>query len=188
VFQVGSGLPTSGSPTFTPSFATVGSGHTFQAFYFTNLGSGNNWNGTGFDTLYAVDSGGATLGKYSYSGGSWALNNTKSLAGILDVTGSTQGTTATLFVTTAGTLESFTDTAGFNASSNGSFTSIATAGSNYVFRGAAAVPEPGPFVLVAVTGLTMAACGLRRKKCSPIPLDFGSEPIPQEVIDHPRCR
>jgi hypothetical protein len=162
VFQVGSGLPTSGSPTFTSSFSP-GSTQKFQSFYFTNLGSGNNWNGTGFDTLYAVDSSGATLGKYSFNGTSWALNNTKSLAGILNVAGSTQGTTVTLFVTTASKLESFTDTAGYNVNLSGSFTSLATAGSNYAFRGVAAIPEPGPFLLTALSGLAMAVYGLRRQ-------------------------
>jgi len=152
VYQVGSGFPTSGSPTFTSSVAPGGT-PTLQSFYFTRLGGGATWNG--YDTVYVVDSGGGTLGKYSYSGGSWVLNNTKSLAGVLDVTGSTQGTTATLFVTTASALESFTDTAGFNANSNGSFTSIATAASKYAFRGVAAIPEPGPLLLTTVSGLVV---------------------------------
>lgn len=154
VYHVGSGFPTSGSPSFTSSFSP-GSTQVFQSYYFTNLGSGNNWNGTGYDTLYAVDSTGTTLGKYSFNGTTWSLNNTKSLAGILDVTGTTQGTTVTLFVTTASALESFTDTAGFNANSNGSFTSLATAGTKYAFRGVAAIPEPGPFLLTALSGLAM---------------------------------
>ncbi len=162
VFHVGSGLPTSGSPTFTSSF-TPDPTSQYQSFYFTNLGSGNNWDSTGFDTLYTAGTNSNALFKYSFNGTSWVLNNTVSLAGIMDVTGSTQGTTVTLFVTTGTDLESFTDTAGYNANLNGTFTSLATAGSNYVFRGVAAVPEPGPLLLSGLTGLAMAVWGRRNR-------------------------
>ena len=50
------------------------------------------------------------------------------------------------------------------------FTTLATAGSNYAFRGVAYVkgtPEPGSFVLAAVTGLGIAILGLRHKKRQP---------------------
>jgi hypothetical protein len=59
VFQAGSGLPTSGSPTLTSSISPGGTPH-LQGFYFTNLG-GKNWNSTGFDTLYVANVNGQTL-------------------------------------------------------------------------------------------------------------------------------
>ncbi len=42
-------------------------------FFFANLGSGANWNGTGFDTVYVVDNQSAygAILKYSYNGSTW---------------------------------------------------------------------------------------------------------------------
>jgi hypothetical protein len=166
VFQAGSGLPTSGSPTLTSSISPGGTPH-YQGFYFTNLG-GKNWNNTGFDTLYVVNVNAQTLEKYSYNGTSWALNNSQSLGFIIDVTGVTQGTNVALYATTnttgTGGLDAFIDTSGYNQNSNGTFISLATPGTNYAFRGVAVVPEPGPFVLAALAGLAMAVWSPKRKK------------------------
>jgi hypothetical protein len=165
VYQVGTGLPTGGSPTLTSSFA--GSTQVYQSFYFTNLGSGNNWNGTGYDTLYAIDSAAGNLCKYSFNGTSWVANGTTSTSQFLNLTGYTQGTSVTLFITASGgtNVEAYTDTSGFSQTMNGSFSTLASAGSNYSFRGVAYVrgtPEPGSFVLVAAAGVVMTLLRLRR--------------------------
>jgi hypothetical protein len=160
VYQVGSGLPTSGTPTLTSSINPGGTPH-YQGFYFTNLG-GKNWNSTGFDTLYAVNVNAQTLEKWSFNGTSWVLNNSQSLGFVADVTGTTQGTTVNLFLTvhltTTGGLYSYTDTSGFNQNANGTFTSLASPGTNYAFRGVAYIrntPEPGAFILAAAASLAM---------------------------------
>ncbi len=174
VFQVGSGLPTSGSPAFTSSFTP--DTNTYQSFYFTNLGSGHNWNGTGFDTVYAVNAGGA-LFKYAFNGTSWVSNGSISQFGYMDIAGYTQGTSVTLFITYgSGTgVESFTDSTGYNQSVNGTFTSLAGAGGNYSFRGVAYIrgtPEPGAFVLTAGAGLALLGLGLRRQNWPTALLDL----------------
>ncbi len=50
--DTGSSVKTSSSSNYTDGSP--------QTFFFANLGSGNNWNGTGFDTLYIIDTQGSS--------------------------------------------------------------------------------------------------------------------------------
>lgn len=154
VHKVGAGLPTSGPQTYTGSITTTAQ---IQSFYFTNLGSGNNWASSGFDTVYTAD--GANLSKFSFNGTSWALNNAVAVTGIGNIIGTTSGSTVTLYGTdttaSTGRIISLTDTAGFNVNNNGSATTLATAGTNYAFRGISFAPVA--VVTPVITGTATAA-------------------------------
>ncbi len=158
VHKVGSGLPISGPQTYTGSITTAAQ---IQSFYFTNLGSGNNWASSGFDTVYTAD--GTNLSKFSFNGTTWALNNAVAVTGIGNIIGTTSGSTVTLYGTdttaSTGRIFSLTDTAGFNVNNNGSATTLATAGTNYAFRGisfAPVAPVSTPTVTIAATDAAAA--------------------------------
>lgn len=156
---VGTGTPTTAGQTITnlPGFpASTGSPY---GFFFADL------DGTaGVDTVYVADDTASTGGiqKYSLVGGNWTLNNTIVGTSLRGLTGVVTGNTVTLYASGNGnTLYSLADTAGFNAGSNGTLTSIATAGTNTAFRGiVAVVPEP---TSLAALGL-VAAAALRRRR------------------------
>ncbi|MDR3659971.1 MAG: cadherin-like domain-containing protein, partial [Mycobacterium sp.] len=93
-----------GSVTINTGSYTTGSPLTF---FFANLGSGHNYNSTGDDTLYIIDTkgGSGAVLKYSYNGSSWTYEggragpDTTSGAQLLGLTGSVSGSTATLYLT-----------------------------------------------------------------------------------------
>ena len=106
------------------------------------------------DTLYiaddsAVASGGGIL-KFSLSStNQWVSNGT--VAGSIgstnlqlrSLTGSVSNGAVTLFAAGQATLVSLTDSSGYNATNNGTLTTVATAGTNKVFRGVAFAPAAG---------------------------------------------
>ncbi len=155
LYKIGTGLPVSGPQAYTSSIP-AGTAQ-YNSFFFTNLGSGNNWAGTGFDTAYTADTNGNLLAKWSFNGSVWSASGTVPLSGVANITGVTSGSNVTLYGTTGATstgiLFSLSDTTGFNGNLTGSPTTLATAGTNYAFRGVSFVPQT---VLVTQPDLTVS--------------------------------
>jgi predicted extracellular nuclease len=135
---VGSGTPTTSGQTITnlPGFPTTGSPY---GFFFADLDSGV----AGLDTLYVADDTANVIQKFSLVSGTWTANGTKALATVRGLTGVASGSSVTLYVTNGSTLQTLTDTSGYNATITGTLTSIATAGANTAFRGVAFAPSSG---------------------------------------------
>lgn len=170
VFNVGSGLPTSGdqysSMIISGGTATSPSNSPWE-FFFAND-----------STLYVANAetsapfnGG--LQKWIRTSGSWSLTWTANAAGAVGVRGLTglvtgssvqlYGITAMTSGTDANSLVALSDTLG--GTTLPSFSTLATAGSNYVFRGVALapVPEPSSVVLVLAGAGALVAAGRRLK-------------------------
>ena len=167
VLQVGSGLPTSGPQTFTPSFP-INTSLQFQSFYFADLSPTVGWNGSAIDTIYAsntANSAVATLYKYSFDGAAWLETGTTNFASLANVTGLTTGTTVQLWGSTSesgGSVQTLTDTSGYNQPLAASFVPLATpvaADANTAFRGIVRIGAsqiPLPAVSVISVGATSA--------------------------------
>jgi hypothetical protein len=118
----------------------------------------------GVDTLYVADTNNGLV-KYSFDGTTWTQRGASDVGGALaGITGFVNGTSASLFVTTfdGTTVESFTDTAAFNADLTGAFADLITAGSGIHFRGVSIVPEPGSLLLGGAACVGLAGTALRR--------------------------
>ncbi len=150
---VGAGTPTTSGQTVTPlpgiplttTNVTTTNTSPYQ-FYFADLTAAV----AGVDTLYVTDDRSSTTGgglyKFSLVSGSWVSNGVaaNSLRGL---TGAASGTTVTIYATTAAatsgnTIVSLIDTGGYNnAFSTTTFTTVATASANTVFRGIDFAPQ-----------------------------------------------
>ena len=64
-----------------------------QSIYLADLSASV----AGVDTLYAVETAGATINKYSLIGSTWTLNNTVPSGGIQNLTGVVNGSSVTLY-------------------------------------------------------------------------------------------
>ncbi len=135
--SVGSGVPTNTGNTATnlPGFPTTGSPY---QYFFADLSASV----AGVDTVYVADDTPGTIQKFSLVGGNWTSNGS-----IATGTASTRGLTAivngasvSLFGTTGSSLITVVDTSGYNAAPPSTATSIASAGTNKVFRGIALAP------------------------------------------------
>ena len=148
MFQVGTGLPTSGAQPYNALIPT--SLEQYNAFLLFDLDP----NEPGLDTLYLSDSwqNNSSLDKWSLVNGTWEFNNdipfpsnpTDSHFGL---TGIASGDTVTLYVTSTSagngpsSLSIVSDTSGYNADNNGSFTRLVDAPFNTVFKGVAMAPS-----------------------------------------------
>ncbi|MFM7205586.1 MAG: hypothetical protein ACKO4T_02795, partial [Planctomycetaceae bacterium] len=110
----------------------------------------------GADTMYTLSTVSSQLLKYSYNGTSW-LTSGSIASSASNLAATNVGGTVTLYLTTGSNLRVLTDTSGYNASINGSFTTLATAATNTAFRGVGVfvVPEPSMYAMVVAA----AACG-----------------------------
>jgi hypothetical protein len=141
VGTVGTGTPNTSGQTTTnlPGLSPVPASP--YGFFFADL----NGAVPGVDTLYIADdstgAGGGIL-KYSLVGGSWVSNgNVSSAAALRGLTGVVNGNgTVTLYAGGNTSIVTMTDTGGYNGAITGALTSIATAGTNKVFRGIAFTP------------------------------------------------
>jgi predicted extracellular nuclease len=140
---VGTGTPTTTGQTITTLPGLSTSTGLPNQFYLADLTAAV----AGVDTLYIADDSASASGggiqKYSLVAGSWVSNGTATTASLVrGLTGSTSGTSVSLFATSATALFSLTDTAGYNATiSIGAATQIATAATNTAFRGVAFAPQ-----------------------------------------------
>jgi hypothetical protein len=157
IYQVGTGLPTSGTPTDTAllSGANLPANFGPDQFAFATLGSG-----PGPNTLYVADgSNGATSGepnaveKYSLESGIWTATGSVTVPLAVGIAVSVSGGVASLYVTGATSssaanntvLYGITDSSGFDGSlSSAAVNVLANAPANTDFKGLAWAPAtPG---------------------------------------------
>lgn len=137
---VGTGTPTTSGNTTSnlPGYPTATTSP--YQFFFADLDAVV----PGVDTVYVADdsslAGGGGAQKYSLVGGNWTFNGTIGLATTRGLTATVSGTIVTLYVTNGTTFQTATDTSGYNAAPNGTFASLAPAGTNTAFRGIALAP------------------------------------------------
>ena len=139
---VGTGLPTSGSPTFT----TLING-SIQPYGYALLSLGG---GSAPDTLYTADESTNSILKYSLVGGAWTAEGSIGVpAGVTGLDGLTANdvdgqaqiyATANGSSSTGGYLLSFTDTTGAGNQVSGIASQVATASAGEAFRGIAFAP------------------------------------------------
>lgn len=168
--SIGTGLPTATGQTITnlPGFPTTGTSP--YSYFFADLSPTES----GVDTVYVADDS-LGLQKYTKVSGSWALNGTVATT-IRGITGNVGGASVvTLYGTTTNTsgnaLVAYTDTSGYNARPAfaaksegdamipGAPTTIATAGTNTVFRGVQFAPLSTTVAMAAVSGRVLSAHG-----------------------------
>jgi len=133
VFQVGTGLPTSGDQTFTNLFPIGLQGAAqYNSYYFADLSPGVGYNGTPIDTMYTVDSNGAlgAVSKWTYNGSNWFIQGEAAFANMISIVGSTSGSSVTLYGTTknnGSNLVKLNDASGYNSTLVASWENLATA-------------------------------------------------------------
>jgi hypothetical protein len=166
IAPVGSGLPTSGTPSLTNiPFSPTGSAPA-EPYQYTFLTLGT---GSAPDTLYVADNQSASsstgvITKYSLVSGSWVQEGTVSVPFVTGETANDVAGTVTIYATASGTngttgsLYRITDSSGAGGALAGTATKIATAPSNEAFRGVAFAPGttigsggPPPPVLPTIT-------------------------------------
>jgi hypothetical protein len=185
VGTVGSGLPSSGSPTFSLLPGSPDASGTPYAFALVTLGTGSTPN-----TLYVADgsSSAPSILKFGLSSGTWVAEGSISVTvpsgdTLTGLAVSVSGSTATLFATAGGggasgggALFKTTDSTGAGGTASGSVTTpIATAASDEAFRGVALVPTASvgnglpeaPFAVMLPLGAVLIGAtvfGLTRRR------------------------
>jgi hypothetical protein len=167
--QVGTGLPTTPGQTTTRLPNASGNLEPYGMLLLDR-----NAVVPGFDAMYVADQSPAVgIVKYSFDGTNWASQGSTGSQlgdnrGATGLTGVISGTSVVLYATmsTSSTtsLERFVDTTAFNAPITGSFTPLATAGANTVFRGVAfapVAPPPPPTATASATATIPAGPCLR---------------------------
>ncbi len=167
VATVGSGLPTSGSNTITNLPGMPITGSHVSAFFFAHLNTGVG--GTAPDTLYVTDDtnpvapgANGQITKYSLEGSNWVNKGSVTAPGIRGLTGAVNSSsslaapTVTMYGSTGsgsgagGSLYAYVDTTGYDVAPTGTVTTIATAGTNQVFRGVDFAPNAAPVLDTSV--------------------------------------
>ena len=160
VYSLGTGKPTSGTPTAT-SVAASSSPYQFQLL-------DESANVAGLDTLYLADDGGSVK-KFTFDGSSWNASGTTSLTNVRGLTAVDDGHGGvTLFATTSsstgpGGLYKIADTSGFGNTLTAAATLLASASSNTAFRGVAFTPVPEP-TSMGLIGMASIALLARRRR------------------------
>ncbi len=158
--SVGSGLPTTGGQAIASLLPTGNSLTSPDTFFFADLDPAT----PGLDTVYvADDSNGIMKYCYSASTGAWVYEGNKGSGsnGYRGLTGEVLSNGSVMLFSTrnggggaagGGQLVSIDDASGFDNTTTGSFTLLATASNDTAFRGVAlapvsAVPEPSALLL-----------------------------------------
>ncbi len=146
-----SGLPTSATTATAVIAGVSGQGTDPYDFAFNDL-----------NTIAYIADAAVGVQKFTWSGSAWvhAYNITTAATGLTGLAVDFTGGNPVIYALNPTNLYSFTDTG-----SAGAMTSIATAGSNYAFRGLdfAPVPEPTTWALIGL-GLGFMVWNLRRKR------------------------
>jgi hypothetical protein len=156
IFQIGSGLPTSGTPTTTALLSGANLPTSFgpDQFALVTLGTGSTPN-----TLYVADGSNGASGagpnaveKYSLESGVWTATGSVPVPLVTGLAVSVTGGVASIYVTGATSdtaanntiLAGITDSSGFGGTLTGSATTLATAPTGTDFKGLAFAPStPG---------------------------------------------
>lgn len=154
-------------------------------YFFNNPLNANTWNGTTYNTLYLADertaANGGGIQRWVYDGTNWVntgslgytLNGNgggvRGLSASIDLTNPLQPLVnlwATSIQTSANNLVFLSDTLSAGSGSFGSFTTLATAPTNTVFRGVdiAAIPEPTTVIFLGGAGLMTAGAFFYRRR------------------------
>ena len=181
VFEVGTGLPTTGNQTLAASFGNQGIANPYNSFALARLGTGTSWNGTGFDTIYAVENNtaaGSSVQKWNFDGTSWTAAGNITVVGANHIAiRQNSAASVDLFVTTQtptaltlSTIQAITDTSGFGGTLTGTFTTILTGTGNEGFLGIAftPVPEPGTVLAISAGALALIGAVRRHRKGEPV--------------------
>lgn len=135
---VGTGIPTSSGQAITnlPGYPTTGSPN---GYFFADLSASV----AGVDTVYVADDSSGNIQKYSLVSGNWVLNGSVSITSARGITGVVNANSVALFITNGSSLQTFTDSSGYNAPIVGTPTLLASAPANTAFRGIAPTPVIG---------------------------------------------
>ncbi|MBX7104768.1 MAG: PEP-CTERM sorting domain-containing protein [Gemmataceae bacterium] len=178
VGSVGS-LPTgSVTTTLLPGTGTSGTGtpSPYAFFMATNSNNVNNWNGTGFNTMYVADDrssgSGGGIQRWTYDGTTWSTSIgatiTLGTVGMRGLTASVDAATntTTIWATTAsGSANSLVMVTDDMASNTfGTMITLATAPVNTVFRGVSLAPVPEPATVLGIAAGAFGVGGLIRRK------------------------
>ena len=154
---IGTGTPTTSGQT-TTLIAQPGATTASSPYGFVLLDQSATE--TGFDVAYIADDRASAAGgvyKFSKVGGVWTANSFISSAlGTRYLAARLTGTGVELYVATAGALYTFSDNSGYNTAPTVTFptASIATAGTNYGFRGVAFAPVSANNPVPTITSLS----------------------------------
>jgi len=159
IYQVGTGLPTSGAQATT---LIAGSASPY-GFFFADLSASE----PGLDTLYLADDSAGQIKKFTKVSGVWSQTGSAPFSGARGLAGAVSGSTVTLYASTGGsgstgggTLAKLVDSTGYNGTMSGSLTTLASASTNEAFRGVAFAPQAGTPTNPSASGTaTTAAAG-----------------------------
>jgi hypothetical protein len=138
----------------------------------------NDWNGTGFNTLYMADdrtaANGGGIQRWVYDGTTWGLTETFSTGGVgsrglafdFDETNNVVTIFSTTAVSAANSLFQVTDTLTASSGAFSAFLSLATAPSNTFFRQVDFAPVPEPATVLGIAALGLGAGGYVRRRWS----------------------
>ena len=165
VSAIGTGLPTTSGQADTP-LSPPGAGTSPDGFVLASLPGGT--------VLYLTDDTAGNIYKWSLVGGTWTANGTVAFAKARALFGTVNGSTVTLYVRSSNddtTIQTLSDTSGFNAAITGSLSVWLTAPTNEVFRGMAAAPvvlnTPTPTATFTKTATLPAGAPTRTPTATP---------------------
>ena len=170
--QVGTGTPTSGSPTDQTLIAAPPSKFEPAGFALVTVGSATSPN-----VLYVADTKNGAVEKYVFTGTTWAEKGSVTVANVTGLAASVSGSTVNLYVTNQGDLYGLVDSSGPTGTFTSAVTTLAAAPTGESMKGVVLAPvnlttgnglPETPFVvflpLLAIAGLTGYVAVRRRHR------------------------
>ncbi len=133
--QVGSGTPTSGSPTDQTLIAAPPSKFEPAGFALITVGSATSPN-----VLYVADTKNGAVEKYVFNGATWAEKGSVTVANVTGLAASVSGSTVSLYVTNQGDLYGLTDSSGATGTFTSAVTTLAAAPTGESMKGVVLAP------------------------------------------------